>query len=326
MTFNRIALGLPAPLKERLTGLRHRIAQLRQQHPDGLLDLVGNTPLVALPDVSPGVRLWGKLESHNPSSSIKDRTVLYLIADALDQGALQPGVTVVEASSGNTGIALAMLGAVLRWPVLIYMPDNVSTERRDLMRAYGAQLCLTPGDLGTDGAIEAARLKGQESGFYWLAQHENEANILAHYDTTGGEIIKQCPNVDAFVASSGTTGTLVGVSMRLKEHNPDVRVISVWPQDRIMGLRRPEGTSRPAIYRDQWIDEVVEITEQEANTASRRLARETGLLMGPSSGATWLAAERYVRHLEPGSPIRNVVVSFCDDGSRYLSTDTFSQT
>jgi len=326
MTFNRIALDLPTPLKTRLVGLQRRIAQLRQQHPDGLLNLVGNTPLVALPEVAPGVRLWGKLESHNPSSSVKDRTVLYLVADALERSALRPGITLVEASSGNTGIALAMIAAVLQLPVLIYMPDNVSKERRDLMRAYGAQLTLTPGELGTDGAIEAARIKGQESGFYWLAQHENEANILAHYDTTGGEIIQQCPKVDAFVASSGTTGTLVGVSMRLKEHNPDVRVISVWPKDRIMGLRRPEGTSRPVIYRDQWIDQIVEITEQEAKIATRRLAQETGLLMGPSSGATWLAAERYAQHLEPSSPIRNIVASFCDDGARYLSTDTFAQT
>jgi len=324
MTFNPIVAEFPTPLKARLVGLQRRIGQLRQQHPDGLLNLVGNTPLVALPQVALGVRLWGKLESHNPSSSIKDRTVLYLIADALEQGALQPGMTLVEASSGNTGIALAMLAAVLQVPVLIYMPDNVSTERRDLMRAYGARVSLTAGELGTDGAIEAARRKGREPGYYWLAQHENEANVLAHYDTTGGEILQQCPNVDAFVGSSGTTGTLVGVSMRLKEHNPNAFVVAVWPKDRIMGLRRPEGKARPAIYREQWIDRVVEITEQEANAATRQLARKTGLLLGPSSGAAWLAATRYAQHLAIDSRIHNIVVSFCDDGARYLSTETFA--
>ena len=172
--------------------------------------------------------------------------MLYLIAEALERGRLGPGVTIIEGTSGNTGIALAMIGAALHYPVTIFMPANVSEERRRLIAAYGAKVELTPAERGTDGAVEAARDLRQDPAYCWLAQHENPVNAWAHYLTTGAEILEQCPQTNYFIAPSGTTGTLMGVSRRLKEVKPDVQVVAVWPQEWIMGLRRPEGEARPA--------------------------------------------------------------------------------
>ena len=311
--------------RQQLERLRSSVERLLEAHPRSVLGQIGQTPLLALPQASAQLRLWAKLESHNPSGSIKDRTVLYLLADALDTGQVQTNTTLVEASSGNTGIALAALGAALRRRVLIFMPENVSAERANLIRAYGARVQLTPAELGTDGAISAARKAHEDPGHYWLRQHENFANTLAHYDTTGAEILAQCPDVELFVASSGTTGTLVGSSMRIKQANPKTKVVAVWPEDKIMGLRRPEGATRPLIYDERWIDHIVEISDVEAKEATRTLARTTGLLVGPSSGAAWLAAQRLGSQLDPSTP-HDVVVCFPDDGARYLSTDTFEPT
>jgi len=317
MTAPRPTASQPQALAQRhdLPALRARVAQLTELQPDSILAHIGNTPLVALPSDLPGVRLRGKLEHRNPSGSLKDRIVLYLVADALERGRLRPGGTLVEGSSGNTGISIALVGAVLGYPVRIFMPASVSVERCRLMRAFGAEVVLTPAELGTDGAIERARALSDDPRYCWLAP----VNILAHYDTTGPEILRQRPEVDAFVAPSGTTGTLMGSAMRLKESNPGIQVVAVWPEEWIMGLRRPEGAKRPGIYDEGWIDHVCEVSDPDAKAATRALAARTGLLLGPSSGAAWLAARRFARD----RGVRNVVVCLPDDGNRYLSTDTF---
>lgn len=303
--------------------IRQRVRHIVSGNP--LLREIGNTPMVPLPAPLANVELFAKLESRNPSGSLKDRIVLYLVADAQERKAAGPDVTLVEGSSGNTGISLAMIGAALGYRALVFMPDNVSVERRDLMRAYGAQIELTPGELGTDGAIEAAREMGRSPGHYWIAQHESDVNVLAHYDTTGAEILEQCPGIDVFVAPSGTTGTLIGTSMRLKEVRPDVEVVAVWPEEWIMGLRRPEGEKRPLIYRDRWVDRVVEVSDADAQAAAAELAHMHGLLVGPSSGAAWVAARRVGReHVARGRTTR-IAICFPDEGARYLSRSACSE-
>ena len=285
---------------------------------------IGRTPLVELPSIK-SVELWAKLENRNPSGSLKDRIVLYLIADGIERGLIEPSTVLVEGTSGNTGISLAMIGAALGYPVKIFMPDNVSVERRRLMEAFGAEVELTPGELGTDGAIEAARQAHDPPRYCWLAQHENPANVWAHYDTTGVEILERCPDITAFIAPSGTTGTLMGVSMRLKEHNPDIEIVAVWPEEWIMGLRRPVGDKKPKIYDERLIDRVIEIADPDAKAAARELARRFGLLVGPSSGAAWLAAQRVAEeYAAQGRSPAKIVICFPDEGARYLSTDAFA--
>jgi len=319
-------LELAPPPEEALARVRARARALQERAP--LLKGIGRTPLIELPPVD-GVRLRAKLEGRNPSGSLKDRIVLYLIAAGLERGLIvgpEPGpkTTLVEGTSGNTGIALALIGAALGFPVRVFMPEDVSLERFKLLRAFGAEVEPTPAELGTDGAIERAREAHDPPHAYWLAQHEDPVNAWAHYDTTAPEILQECPDVAAFVAPTGTTGTLMGVSMRLKAHNPDVEVVAVWPQDKIMGLRRPVGEKKPRICDDRWIDRVIEIADREAKRATRELARRFGLLVGPSSGAAWLAARRLAReYAERGRRGASIVVCFPDEGGRYLSTDTF---
>jgi len=302
--------------------VRARVARLQGSTPLLARVPVGQTPLMELPSVG-GVELWAKLENRNPSGSLKDRIVLYLLADGIERGLIEPSTVLIEGTSGNTGIALAMLGAALGYPVKIFMPDNVSAERRALMEAFGAGVALTPGELGTDGAIEAARQAHDPPRSCWLAQHENPANVLAHYDTTGAEILEQCPDVAAFVAPTGTTGTLMGVSLRLKERDPEVEIVAVWPEEWIMGLRCPVGDKKPKIYDERLIDRVIEIADPDAKAAARELARRFGLLVGPSSGAAWLAAQRLAREYAARGRGGRIVVCFPDEGARYLSTDTF---
>ncbi len=307
--------------------LRDRVAAMLAAHRGSILHAIGDTPLVRLERLNPqgNAEICAKLESHNPSGSLKDRIVLYLIADLEQRGELTEGKTIVEASSGNTGISLAMVGAVLDYDVLITMPDDVSVERRKLIEAYGAKLRLTPGSLGTDGAIEEARRLGREEGCAWLAQHYNEANALAHYETTGSEILQQvgARKIAAFVATSGTTGTLMGVSKRLKEADPRTKTVAVWPEEEIMGLRRPVGESRPGIYHERWVDEIVEVRDGEAKAAAGELARSEGLLVGPSSGAAFLGALRTAERIKDAGEDTTVVVLFPDGGERYFSTDAF---
>jgi cysteine synthase len=313
----------PDDLLEHVERVRERVARLQERCPLLAAVPVGGTPLLELPPVG-GVELWAKLEDRNPSGSLKDRIVLYLLADGIERGWIAPDTVLIEGTSGNTGISLAMLGAALGYRVKVFLPDNVSEERRALMEAFGAEVALTPGELGTDGAIEGARRAHDPPRSCWLAQHENPANVLAHYDTTGAELVEQCPDLAAFVAPTGTTGTLMGASLRLKEHDPDVEIVAVWPEEWIMGLRRPVGDKKPKIYDERWVDRVIEIADPDARAAARELARRLGLLVGPSSGAAWLAARQLAEeYASQGRSPARVVVCFPDEGARYLSTGTF---
>lgn len=302
------------------------MADLRGDLAGSILGRVGGTSMVRLSALPPrtSVAIYAKLEGENPSGSVKDRMTLYLLADALESGQLGPDAVLVEASSGNTGISLAMFGARLGLRVLITTPDNVSVERHKLMRTYGAELVLTPGEKGTDGAIERARELGASPGHVWIAQHFNPVNSLAHYETTGREVVEQLGEqgqrrLDAFVATSGTTGTLMGVSARLKEDLPGVEVVAVWPKDKVMGIRRPEGASRPGIYDEKLIDRVVEVTNQEAVDMAGAVARVEGLALGPSGGAAILAALEVAERVERERGGGVVVTLIPDWGERYLS-------
>ena len=306
--------------------VRARIRELTTEHARSTIALIGRTPLIELTKVHrpSRVRVLGKLEGLNPAGSVKDRLALYLIADAMERGALGPGKTLVEASSGNTGIALAMICARLGQRLVITVSADVSVERFKLMKQYGAEIVLTPGPRGTCGAIEKARELGALPDHYWVAQHFNKVNSFAHYETTGVEIIEQVRALTdqplrAMVATSGTTGTLMGISSRLKESFPDVEVVAVWPKDAIMGIRRPEGDKRPGIYEDERIDRVFEVHSSDANAMKHQLATTEGLLLGPSGGAAVVAALDAARRSEERGGV--VLVLLPDFGERYLSLD-----
>lgn len=315
--------------------VREAVHNLVSDHRGTIIARIGNTPLVRLDRVNPHtkVRVFAKVEGANPSGSVKDRLALYLLADAMSSGALKPEAAVLEASSGNTGIALSMVGARLGLRVVVTVPDNVSVERHKIIAAYGARPELTPGEKGTLGAIEKAReLVASKSGeLVWVAQHYNEVNSFAHYETTGAEIPRQLAELgegrlDALVASSGTTGTLMGVSARLKEHDPKTEVVAVWPSDKIMGIRKPEGANRPGIYKESLIDRVVEVSNKDAVDMAGKVAALEGLLLGPSGGAAVIGAIDAARKLEEQRGDGVVVVILPDWGERYLSLEGFRPT
>jgi cysteinyl-tRNA synthetase len=309
---------------DRAYALRQRVRQLLVSNKHTLISLIGNTALVELKKINPykNVSLYAKLEGENPSGSLKDRIILYMLADVLESGELSPAKTIVESSSGNTGISLAMIGAALGLKILITMPDDVSIERRKLIQSFGAQLVLTPGELGTDGAIEEARrLIQTNKNYLWIAQHYNPVNSFAHYETTGAEIIQQLEtdSISVFVGTSGTTGSLMGISAKLKETFPRARVIAIWPKEKIMGLRRPEGKSRPGIYDESYIDQILELEEAEAVSMAAEVARREGLLLGPSGGAAVLGALRQAETLKNLETHSTIVTLIPDRGERYLS-------
>ena len=292
-----------------------------------VLDAIGNTPLVELARINPtpGVRLLAKLEGSNPGGSVKDRIALEMVRDGLDRGALRPGKTILEATSGNTGIGLAMVGAALGFPVKLAMPECVSFERRRTLEAFGAELVLTEGCLGTDGAIRMAeRIYESDPDAYFLPdQFKNPANVLAHYRHTGREIWEQTGGaVDAFVAGLGTTGTVMGVGRRLKEHKPGVRIVAVEPTvgHKIQGLKNMEESIVPAIYEPAKLDAKITVKDEAAFEMTRLLARHEGLFVGMSSGAAVVAALEVARDIAAGT----VVVLICDRGDRYLSTNLFT--
>jgi cysteine synthase len=304
--------------------VRRRVAELLERHPRSVLTSIGGTDLLELSrSNATRARVFAKVEGQNPAGSIKDRLALYLVADAIERGGLGPNTVLVEASSGNTGIGLAMVGARLGLRVLITIPANVSEERHQLIRSYGAELLITPGSEGTSGAIERARELGATSGYFWVSQHFNEVNTLAHYETTGAEIVAglqaaNAPVPAAFVATSGTTGTLMGISLRLREAYPGVKVVSVWPSDRIMGIRKPIGDNRPTIYDESLIDEVLEVSNDEALKMVKTVAYTEGIFAGPSGGAAVVGALQVAARL--GEAPRGCVVTLLPDwGERYLS-------
>lgn len=288
-----------------------------------LEELIGNTPLLALRRINPhpGVTLLVKLEGNNPAGSVKDRPALNLIKCAEASGHLAPGARLIEATSGNTGIALAMVAAARGYRMRLVMPNTMSQERRDAMQAYGAELVLV------EGGMEAARdlalaMQARGEGLV-LDQFNNPANPDAHYLSTGPEIWRQSEGaVTHFVSAMGTTGTIMGVSRYLKEQNPAVQVIGLQPAEgsQIPGIRRWPAAYLPAIFEPARVDRVLDVTQQEALAMMRRLAREEGICCGVSSGGAVAGALRVAAEIKQGV----VVAIICDRGDRYLSTGVFS--
>lgn len=293
----------------------------------GVLDSIGNTPLVKLEtlNTNPRVRVLAKLEGNNPGGSVKDRIAFYMIRGAEEAGRIKKGDTILEATSGNTGIGLAMVGAALGYKVVLVMPECVSLERRKVLEAFGAELILSPGNEGTDGAIKLARrMMDESSGEYFMPnQFDNPANILAHYETTGREIIDQTNGeVDVFVAGMGTTGTLMGAGKRLKEFNRNIRVVGVEPflGHKIQGLKNMQESIVPKIFNPAFPDEIIKVNDDDAFATTRRLALQEGIFAGMSSGAAVFGALAMAGRIERGT----IVVVLPDRGDRYLSTALFT--
>lgn len=293
-------------------------------HGAALVDQIGRTPLLRLDGERWGlgdVALFAKAEWFNPGGSVKDRPVLWMIRDAVERGALKPDMALLDATSGNTGIALAMLAAALGYRAKLVLPANASRERRAIMRSYGAELVLTDPLGGTDGAQQVARkvYEAEPQVYHYVDQYNNPANWWAHYETTGVEIWEQTRGTAThFVAGVGTGGTLVGTGRRLKERNPDVRVVGVQPDaplHGIEGLKHLESSLRPGVFDPSVQDREVFVPTEEAQRYARLLAQEEGFLVGTSSGAALAASVRLARELEEGV----IVTVFPDGGERYLS-------
>lgn len=293
--------------------------------PEGLLSLIGNTPLVASRKllVKPGVTLYFKLEGQNPGGSVKDRPALNMIRSALERGTLRKGSKLIEATSGNTGIALAMIARLYDLEIELVMPENATRERVQTMRAYGAQVTLTPAEGGIEGSRDYAEEKVRSRGYLMLDQFSNPDNWKAHYRTTGPEIWRDTGGtVTHFVSSMGTTGTIMGTSAYLKEQNPGIQIIGVQPDgdSRIPGIRKWPEAYLPRIFDPKRVDRILEVSEAEAVNTARELASKEGIFAGMSSGGAASAALRLASGLK-----RGVVVSIvCDRGDRYLSSDLFA--
>jgi S-sulfo-L-cysteine synthase (O-acetyl-L-serine-dependent) len=292
--------------------------------PESVVDLIGRTPLLRLRvsgAVRPGVEVYAKAEFQNPGGSVKDRAAAYIIREGERSGQLRRGVTILDATSGNTGIAYAMIAAARGYRLRLCMPANVTPERTRTLRAFGAELVLTDPLEGTDGAIrEARRLFAAEPDAYFYAdQYNNDANWRAHYETTAPEILEQTDGrVTHFVAGLGTSGTFMGVGRRLREFRRDIRLISVQPDSPlhgVEGLKHMETAIRPGIYDERLADEDVRVTTEQAYAHTRRLAREEGLLVGVSSGAALAASLEVASRLDEGV----IVTVFPDSGMRYLT-------
>jgi cysteine synthase B len=287
---------------------------------------IGNTPLVELKRINTNrkVRIFAKLEGNNPGGSVKDRPALYMIEKAEQSGELKPGKTILEPTSGNTGIALAMIGASKGYRVKLTLPECVSTERRHILEAFGAEVILTPAQQGTDGAIRMAhKLLEQDSDRYFMPnQFTNPNNPLAHYETTAPEIYKQTKgDIDVFVTGMGTTGTLMGASRYFKEKSKDIKIIGIEPTPghAIQGLKNMSEAIVPEIYDASQLDDIIPIQDEEAFSTARRLASEEGIFAGISSGAAVAGALRVAGAMKSGT----VVTLIPDRGDRYLSTMLF---
>ena len=291
-----------------------------------VIDVVGATPLVRLEHLVPhnGSEVWVKLEGNNPAGSIKDRAARSMIEEAEKRGDIKPGDALVEATSGNTGIALAMIAALKGYRMKIILPANSTAERCAAIQAYGAELILSPAEKGMEGARDLANAMAQRGEGWQLDQFNNPDNPLAHYRTTGPEIWAQTAGrVTHFVSAMGTTGTITGTSRFLKEKNPNVRVVGLQPAEgsRIPGIRRWPAEYRPGTYRPELVDETLDILQKDAEDTVRALARREGICCGISSGGAVSGALR-VAAANPGAVIVTII---CDRGDRYLSTGIFNQ-
>jgi S-sulfo-L-cysteine synthase (O-acetyl-L-serine-dependent) len=291
-----------------------------------IIDFVGNTPLVEVQNIfkKDGVTLLLKLEGNNPGGSVKDRAAFNMINEAINKKNIKKGDTLVEATSGNTGIALALMAKVLGVNMVLVMPENSTIERVQTMRAYGAKVILTPAELGIEGSRDYALKLKYKKGYYRLNQFDNPDNSKAHYKTTGPEIWRDTEGeVTHFVASMGTTGTIMGVSDYLKEMNKSITIVGVQPDgdSKIPGIRKWGEEYVPAIFSRKKVDEVLEVSEAEATLMTQRLAEEEGVFAGMSSGGNVFCALKVAEKLESGI----VVAIICDRGDRYLSSNLFDK-
>jgi cysteine synthase len=293
---------------------------------EDILDAVGHTPLVEIPRMSPvpEVRIFAKLEMYNPTGSVKDRAAKYLVEDLERRGLLGPDSIILEPTSGNTGIALAMIGRRKGYRVALVMPDNVTAERRQMAALFGAEIVDSPGRLGSNGAIALAKhLVSKDPRFVMPYQYGNPANPQAHYETTGPEILADCPEIDAFVAGLGTGGTLMGVARYLREHKPGVRVYAAepLPGEDVQGLRSLDEGFVPEIFKPELLDGKFLVSNRDAISALRDLVYREGIFAGPSCGAVLVAAARVARQMGSGT----IVALLPDGGWKYLSAGTFSR-
>ena len=288
-----------------------------------ILDAIGNTPLVGMPTLSPtpSVHVWAKLEGNNPTGSLKDRIAKKMVEAAEASGELTADRTILEPTSGNTGIALAMVARRKGYRLTVVMPENASAERVQLLELYGAQIVFSPADKGTNGAIEVARGMAADETFYMPFQYGNPGNPDAHYEGTGEEIVRDLPEVTHFIAGLGTGGTLTGTGRRLKEHNPDVKVIAAEPElgELVYGLRSLEEGFIPPIFDESILDRKFLVRSAEALRATRAVVEQEGIFCGISSGAVVHVARRIALEVEAGE----IVCLLPDGGWKYLSTQAW---
>jgi cysteine synthase B len=286
-----------------------------------MLDLIGNTPLVEMPNLSPSetVRFFAKLEGQNPTGSVKDRIARQMVEEAEREGRLSPGCTVLEPTSGNTGISLAFVARLKGYKVRVVMPDNVSEERTELLRSYGAEIVLSEGLKGTNGSIAVAQeLAAADPSLVMLYQYGNEANPRAHYETTGPEILRDLPEVDVFVAGLGTGGTLTGTGRYLKDRKPSVKVVAAAPHpgDLVQGLRSLEEGFIPPVLDQSVLDGRIVVDSRTSFAATKELLEKEGIFAGISSGAVLRTAQKIADRYERA----NIVLLLADGGWKYLST------
>src|SRR6201746_1944289 len=290
-----------------------------------IVESIGNTPLVELPRLSPkpDVRIYAKLEGHNPTGSVKDRVAKSMIEAAEAEGAIEPGQTILEPTSGNTGIALAMICRRKGYPLKVVMPDNVTEERTELLRMYGAEIVYSEGAEGSKGAVEVALEMAEQPEFYMPYQYGNEANPLAHYNGTAVEILEELDEVAAFVGGLGTGGTLMGNGRRLKEANPETLIVAAEPMqgELVQGLRSLDDGFIPPIIDLSLLDRKIFVSNLDAVVWTKKLLEEEGLFVGVSSGAIARVAVRVAGELDEG----NVVFVVADDGWKYLSSGVYTK-
>jgi cysteine synthase B len=293
---------------------------------DDILGAIGNTPLVGLPSMSPreGVRIFAKLEAHNPTGSMKDRIALKMVEEAEASGRLTAGARVLEPTSGNTGISLSMICTRRGYGLTCVMPENVSAERVQLLEMFGTDIVYSPANLGSNGAVALAKHMAEDPKYVMLYQYGNEANPRAHYEGTGAEIVRDCPEIDAFVAGLGTGGTLMGCGRRIREHNPNVQIVAAEPEygELVYGLRNLDEGFIPEIIDTSVLSRRIKVGTEDALRRTRELARNEGIFAGISSGAALHVALRVADKMESGT----IVVLLPDGGWKYLSTGAYGGT
>jgi cysteine synthase B len=292
---------------------------------ESILGLIGNTPLVGVDQLSPNpdVHIWAKLEGQNPGGSSKDRIAFKMIEMAEEDGVLTPGATILEPSSGNTGIGLALVSKLRGYSLRVVMPENVSVERRQLLEIFGAEVTTSPGEEGSNGAIRMAeKIAADDPSYVFLFQYGNPANPLAHYEGTGPEIMRDCPEVDVFVAGLGTSGTLMGVGKYLKQRKSSVRIVAVEPPagELVQGLRNLDDGFVPPVFDPEVLDRKMIVRPRESVEWTRRLLDECGVFAGISSGAAMAGAAKTAAQMESGT----IVVLLPDGGWKYLSSGAWT--